>query len=986
MGSATGAVRGAVIPTRHHRPMPLTLVLGPANSAKAGEVLGAYAAATQRGALLVVPTAADAEHYSRELAEQGSVLGSVLTFSGLAQEVARRAGYDGRRLTALQRDRIVARAVRGADLSALTDAAQAPGFAVAAGDLIAELERSLVGPERFAGAMQTWGAQDQRREAYARDVAAIYLGYARELAGLRRVDRELFAWQALDALRVAPGRWGHEPVFFYGFDDLHPLERDAVETLARIVGVDVMVSLTYQPGRSALQARAELVQELTALAERVIELPAVDDYYAPGSQVALHHLERSLFETRSDIGRVDPGPAVRLLEAAGERAEAELVASEVLALIRDGVPPEEIAVVCRSPSRAAPLIARVFDQYAIPVAADDRLLFARTALGHGLLALGRCALLPEGQATAQDLLDYLRTPGVVQRIEVVDALELDIRRTGLRTADQARARLGFALREIDALRSARDPAAELARQGRRLLAAPNRRQARVLSAAEQLDARALAAMLGALAELDELSERADGADLIELLEGIEVAGRTGGGAGAVVLAEPLAIRARRFRAVLVCGLQEGAFPRTSGPEPFLSDERRRELAACSGLRLRLAEDSLERERYLFYAAVSRATEQVVLSYRSCDEEGNLELPSPFIADVADLLVPEWRDRRRRRLLGDVVWPVAQAPTPRERERSLVADAAPASGEPPVPALSLSATALAHVRHTRVVSAGALEAYADCPVKWLVERELQPATLDPPTDPIVRGTAMHDALEQVLTRLGRAVTPESLPEALGILEEVVAEVGTELGPGRPERLRQAMAEAVAADLRRYLEQEATNGNRWEPRFLELRFGFDDDESLAALELGAGPDQVAVRGAIDRVDVEPGSAQTVVRDYKSGGTRPEYQGNHWLSDRQLQVALYMLAVRDLLGLEPVAGLYQPLGGRDLRARGVFLEGTPAGGELVGNDARDAEQLRAELEEASAIAIALAGRLRAGELTPCPETCSRDGCMFPGICRVS
>ena len=58
--------------------MPLTLVLGPANSAKAGEVLGAYAAAAQRGALLVVPTAADAEHYSRELAEQGRVLGSVL--------------------------------------------------------------------------------------------------------------------------------------------------------------------------------------------------------------------------------------------------------------------------------------------------------------------------------------------------------------------------------------------------------------------------------------------------------------------------------------------------------------------------------------------------------------------------------------------------------------------------------------------------------------------------------------------------------------------------------------------------------------------------------------------------------------------------------------------------------------------------------------------------------------------------------------------
>ena len=67
---------------RHHWAMPLTLVLGPANSAKAGEVLGAYAAAAQRGALLVVPTALDADHYARELAAGGAVLGSVLTFAG----------------------------------------------------------------------------------------------------------------------------------------------------------------------------------------------------------------------------------------------------------------------------------------------------------------------------------------------------------------------------------------------------------------------------------------------------------------------------------------------------------------------------------------------------------------------------------------------------------------------------------------------------------------------------------------------------------------------------------------------------------------------------------------------------------------------------------------------------------------------------------------------------------------------------------------
>ena len=43
----------------------------------------------------------------------------------------------------------------------------------------------------------------------------------------------------------------------------------------------------------------------------------------------------------------------------------------------------------------------------------------------------------------------------------------------------------------------------------------------------------------------------------------------------VLLADPLEIRARRFRAVFVCGLQDGEFPRRPVPEPFLDDEARR---------------------------------------------------------------------------------------------------------------------------------------------------------------------------------------------------------------------------------------------------------------------------------------------------------------------------------------------------------------------------------------------------------------------------
>lgn len=965
--------------------MALTLVLGPANSAKAGEVFGAYAAAAHRGAWLVVPNARDAGHYRAELAEQGVVLGSVVTFTGLAEEVARRSGYAGRRVTPLQREQLLARAVRSAELQSLAAAAETGGFVPALGELIAELERSLVSPERFARAVELWAGEAAERASYAREVAALYRAYGRELERRGRVDTELFIWRALDELRRAPGSWGSDRVLFYGFDDLYPLQLDAIEALAMLVGTEVTVSLTYEPGRAALAADAGVVEHLRPLAERVVELPAVDTYYAQGSRRVLHHLERHLFESDPGAGRVEPGQAVRLLEAAGARAEAELLAAEATALLRSGVQAEEIAVVCRSPQAAVPALSRVFGEYGVPVAFEWQVPLRATALGRGLVALARCALLPANESSAEDLLQYLRTPGLIRRAELVDALELEVRCQALRTVAQARERTSLELREIDGLATAADPASELLRHARRLLAAPHRGTATLLSPDEQLDARALAALAAGISELAELGLELGGRDLIAWLEALQVDAGVSARGGEIQLSDPLSIRALRFRAVLICSLQEGQFPRSAAPEPFLSDEARRELAACSGIRLRQRGDGLGRERYLFYAALSRATETVMLSYRSSDEEGNLQLPSPFVADVAELLSDAWVQSRRKRLLGDVVWAVDEAPTARERARARAAALAPAVTADGTARRRLLPSTLARVRHSQLVSAGALETYADCPVKWLVERELAPRGLEPDAEPMLRGSYMHDLLEQLLRQLGRAVTTETLAEALEILERLLAENPPELAPGRPEPLRRAATEAIAADLRRYLRHEAETGCGWEPAGLELRFGFaDEEESLPPLSLGEGEERIAVRGAIDRVDRAPDGRRAVVRDYKSGGTRTEYQGGRWSSERRLQVPLYMLAVRELFGLEPVAGLYQPLRGRDLRARGMFLEGEDVGAELFANDGCDRQALEAGLEDAAARAVALAARLRGGELTPCPETCSREGCAFPGICR--
>jgi ATP-dependent helicase/DNAse subunit B len=964
--------------------MPLTLILGPANSAKAGELLGAYAAAASRDALLVVPTAADAVHYDRELAGDRVLLGRAITFAGLIGEVARRAGYREPRLSACQRDHVLRRVIARARLESLRESALTPGFAAAAGSLFAELTRRRITPGRFAAAVNAWGAAERASaDPPVAELAALFGAYSLELERLGRRDGDLYAWGALDALRLAPSRWGRTPVFVYGFDDLTPLEHDAIETLSERAGVRVTVSLTFEPEREAFAARATAAQELAAIASNVHRLPAVADHYEPRAAAALHHLERWLFEPSPP--RIDPGAAVALLEAGGALAEAELVAAEVLAARRAGVAAEEIVVVCRSLERSGALLERVMRRYGLRVACERAIPVSHTAIGRALLGLARCALLDPEQSSAEDLLAYLRAPGVLPSVDRLDALDALVRRRALRTAHQVREAAELSLREIDSLREAREPAAELARQARRLLTAPHRASPGPLGAEWELEARAAATVLAAINESAEVGAALEPQELLQLLTRLTVTPPSAAASDAVLVADPLSIRARRFQVVVLSGLCAGEFPATAGQDVLLDEQARRELASVAGLRMPLAEDPLARERYLFYSTVSRATERLVLSYRSSDEEGRAISPSPFLDDIAELFVLEWPRRRIRRLLADVVWSEQQAPTPAElgyaRAAALADDAA---GAPPAPTRVLGAAALGHVRHTEVVSGGALEMFATCPVKWLIERQLQPPELAPEAEPLARGNLMHQLLERLIGELRQPVTARNLPRALELLDELAAQLPGQLDDGRPAAVRAAIREGIVADLRRYLRSEAADGCEWTPQALELQFGLGSEEqSQPAVQLSDGNHSVLLRGTIDRLDIEPGGRRAIVRDYKSGANRPSRTAGRWLVDHELQVGLYMIAARRLLALEPVAGFYHPLTGRDLRPRGVHRVDAAVCAHAYPTDGRDADSLQELLVGVERQAVALAGALARGELTPCPATCSRDGCRHPGIC---
>jgi ATP-dependent helicase/DNAse subunit B len=957
--------------------VPLTLVTGPANAAKAGEVLGRFRDALPREPLLVVPTSADVDHYARELAEAGIVLGAeVATFPRLVREIAAATGLRSRVLGSVARERVVRAAVADTSLRTLATSAAAPGFADALGSLFAELGRSLIGPARFAAAVRGW----EDAPAHAGELAALFGAYHRRLEALGARDAEGHARAALDALRAAPAAWGARPVFLYGFDDLTPLQTDAVETLARHAGAEVCVALPYEPGRAAFAGRAGTVETLRPLADAHVPLEDRSEHYAAPARGALHHLERWLFEPGAPA--VDPNGAVRLLEAGGERAEAELVAASVLELLGRGMAADDIAVLVRGGAEAGGPLARGLAAYGVPVTQERRVPLRRTRLGAGLLAGARAAL-PGG--TAADVLRWLRTPGRVDDPGRVDAFEARVRRAEAATAGAARALWSGPgpLAALDALAEAAQagPAVlldALEAEAQAIWQAPHARAAAVLDPEAAEDARAAGALRSAAAELRGLAA-ADPAllggsrDVLDAVAAVPVRERPA--PGGVVLADPLAVRARRFRAVFVCGLQDGEFPRRPVPEPFLDDDARGALARASGIVLPRHEDVLARERYLLYACVSRPEEVLFLAFRSSDEDGDPLVGSPFLDDVRALYTDALWTGRGRRLLAQVTWPPSEAPTPQELRRAQAA----AEAHPDPPPLGAPATAAVLDRlaaHDREPARG-LEAFCGCGVRWLVERMLRPQRTEPDPEPMRRGSLAHAALERTLRLLrertgSAALGPASLAAALAALDHVLAE----LRAGAAGVRARAGLRALRADLERYLRHEAESGAGLEPRWLEWGFGGDADEH-PALELpGAG---LAVTGRVDRIDARADGV-AIVRDYKG---RTVSAGARWTEDRRLQVALYALAARELLGLEPAGALYQPLGAADVRPRGIVRDDIP--GRYVGGDVVDAEAFDAALDAARAAATAAALDLRAGRIRACPDSCSPRGCAYPGICRA-
>jgi RecB family exonuclease len=140
-----------------------------------------------------------------------------------------------------------------------------------------------------------------------------------------------------------------------------------------------------------------------------------------------------------------------------------------------------------------------------------------------------------------------------------------------------------------------------------------------------------------------------------------------------------------------------------------------------------------------------------------------------------------------------------------------------------------------------------------------------------------------------------------------------------------------------------------------------------------------------GKIDRIDIDPFSARGIVQDYKSG--KGAHSAREIDRELRLQIPLYILALRDLVGVEPLGGVYRALAGRRL-TRGMLRE--DARDDLPGfarDDYLDEDTFWTQVEAARERAAHNAGRIRTGDVRHDPKG---DGCpawcdLWP-MCRVA
>jgi len=914
-------------------------------------------------AWVILPDRLQVLAFNRRLVSAGGAFGvQVGTFRTLYHEILRSAGKPVPSASDTVRQRlirgVIEQALSEGQLSHFQEISGKPGFLSVLKDHFGELKRAQVQPETF---LKFAAKQDK----VLQELALLYDGYQKQLRELGWADPEGLNWLAVAALEADPDLCADWPLLVVdGFDSFHGSQLSALKLLGeRIPQVLITFPGEIENDRTAFRRFTRSFKKLhAALPDAVIER-LEGDVHLPAP---LAQFEAGLFEP--DGEPIQGKAHVTQLEARTTADEAREALRWIKAHIRrDGLRPQECAIVTPNPELYRPLLREAALEFGMPLrfTHGDPLPDAP-----GITALLELLTLPLLAWPRRGMLDALSSPYFDLSpfgFNVEDTIALDELSLygqiveGLDEWSGALVRLASgdngARRSYD--EATRWPNLPRGKAAQALLDAlmafsdriqpPDSRTTREWvvwledlledvsffqcceTALDRTAALGFREVLRALVLGEAVAgerKAAYGSFTLELRSALESAyfeTRLDWRQPSILVLQVLDSRGLRFKAAAVLGLSEGLFPEVEREDPFLNDSVREELSL---------ESRLGREQTgLFYQVVTRADQFLLLTRPYLAEDGEHWEASPFWRAAGAMLAddPQRVRSEEPRSLVDagspeelLFWGVRRGALPPQykalqsrwemlrlaRDVLAVRQAREADGDHEGDLSSI----IERIRKTygsdHVWSSSRLESYGTCPFFFLSASALKLDPRDPPEpgyDAAQLGLVLHAVLEEVYPAVEDPTDTAAVLRALpDVAEAAFAEAPEKFG-FRPTALWALEQQELLEILRVTIEALGEASEGWRPYAYEQVFGLQGKPDLR-IELEGG--YVRIRGVIDRVD-RNAEGEVRIIDYKTGGSH--LSKNDLVSGRRLQLAIYAMGARDALGLgEPVEGIYWTIRG--------------------------------------------------------------------------
>ncbi len=412
-----------------------------------------------------------------------------------------------------------------------------------------------------------------------------------------------------------------------------------------------------------------------------------------------------------------------------------------------------------------------------------------------------------------------------------------------------------------------------------------------------------------------------------------------------------------FPVVFLPGLVADRFPARARREPLgLPPELVDEI-------LPDGDGQLQEERRLFYVAMTRARDELILTHAAESTSGRLRRVSPFVLEALDL----------QGLGGAAGNATSTRAAAGPLQRFAALDAPP----------ELPEAERTPIEGPLTLSHSAIDDYLSCPLRYRFSHVLRIPTA--PHHSLVYGSALHQAVQEFHRSQARG-RPLTEPELMAVLDAAWSNEGF---VSREHEL--ARLDAGRAALRRFREAQLAP-DAVVPAWVEREFAFSlggdrirgrfDRVDIVAASGGAtvddsdghsadrGPAVAAVPPTILRADVvEPtlellGRERVTITDYKSSDVRDPAIARGRARD-SLQLQIYAMAYEAMTGRLPDA---------------VQLHFLDSG--LVGR----AEVEPGRLEKAKARIGTAAAGIRARDYTPKPSPLACTYCPFRDVCPSS